>query len=121
MTTEFEVTSAPEEGVIGIQVDFTDEAGVDLTPTSITWTLTNRPAHGVVATVINGREDEVFTPASNSITITLSGDDLAFLADESGAFVERVLTVKFVYDSDLGDDLPGRAQCVFFVEDVYAV
>ena len=101
---------AVEQSTFGIQVDFTDEAGSELTPNegTIEWTLTD--ADG---TVINSREQEAVASAS-TITVTLSGDDLQILeAEASEETVYRVFTVEAEYNSDLGNNLPLRDACGF--------
>jgi len=116
--TTFATETFPEEGVRGIQVAFTDEDGNAVTPNAdtIKWTLTNRPAHGTVPTVINSREQEAITSAS-TITIVLEGDDLTLLSGE-GSFGERVLTVEYQYDSSMGNNLDNTVQYIFQVENL---
>lgn len=111
---------APEEGTYGVQCDFTDEDGTAITPTSIVWSLTTRPSgRDSRPTVINSRDGVAVAVPDSSIDITLSGDDLAFQDGETHTKAERVLTVEYVFDSDLGTDLPGKAQCIFSVENIY--
>jgi hypothetical protein len=106
-------TKANEESTFGIEISFTDEAGAALTPSSITWTLTDR-----AGTVVNGREGVVATPAA-TITIVLSGADLALGTAYEGA--TRALLIEWVYDSDLGTDLPGKEQIKFQIANLVAV
>lgn len=119
--TTFSVTdTAPEQGTIGVQIVFKDELDQALIPDTLTWTLTNRPARGVAATVVNGRLDVVVNSPASTETIVLSGADLSFLASEDEEIlVERVLTAEFTYDSSLGSNLPGKAQYIFALERPY--
>ena len=107
----------PEEGTRVISCSFTDEDGNAVTPDSIAWTLTKRKKYqGDTASIINSREGVSETPAS-TIYIVLTGDDLALLtAEAEEAFVERVLSVSYVYDSTYGNNLTNKAQYVFRIE-----
>lgn len=93
-----------------IVVPFTDETGAAVTPSSITWTLSD-----TLGTIINGREDVSITPAS-SVTIVLSGDDTALGDAYFGS--QRKLTVKAVYDSDAGSDLELNHEETFSIIDL---
>lgn len=95
---------------------FKDENGQAVTPTSATWTLSDTSG-----TVINSREDVVISSLDTSVDIVLSGDDLAISAGFAGDAEERVLTVEAVYDSDLGSDLPAKAECHFYIENLAAI
>ena len=68
-------------------------------------------------TVVNEREDVTVSPAE-SVTIVLSGDDLAM---DEAYDVERILLIEGTYDSDLGSDLPLRDQLTFTIEDLVGV
>jgi hypothetical protein len=48
-----------------------------------------------------------------SITITLQGDDLAILTDSD---ITRILTIKIVYDSSIGNNLPQNDQDTFEIK-----
>jgi len=113
MITEI-ATHATEKSTYSVTVSFTDEAGDAVTPNSITWTLTDKDG-----TVINSRQDVSVTPAT-SVTITLSGDDLALQSGEVGGVV-RVLTISATYDSDLGSNLPLKSEARFIVDDLKSV
>jgi hypothetical protein len=120
MTTFSTDGPALEKGTKGIQVAFTDENDNAVTPKSATWTLTNRPARGIATTIVNGREDVAIGTLAGTVTIVLSGNDLSFLsAEDEEILVERVFTVEYVYDSDLGLNLPGKAQYIFPLERLY--
>lgn len=63
------------------------DAGVEVTPTAATYTLTDRD--GVV---INAVEDEVITP-STLMTVTLAGNDLQII-DDTKKREYRILTIQ---------------------------
>lgn len=86
---------------------FVDETGASVTPQSAAWTLTDRAGN-----VINGRDAESITPGT-SITVLLSGDDLSIAAGNDG---RRALLLEWVYDSSLGNDLPGKDVLYFTVQ-----
>ena len=99
------VEYAREGGTWSKPVSFTDEARDAVVPDSITWTLSK-----INGDIVNSREDVDVVPPASSINITLSGDDLAVADDED---VVRVLTVKMVYDSSIGNDLPQNDKTTF--------
>ena len=111
MPTVFEL---PDDAVIegstcGIGVAFKDENGDAVVPNSATWTLTD-----IDGVVINSREDVVISSLAASITIALSGDDLAFSQGFVGHHQWRILTVEAVYNSVLlGTNLPLKEFCKF--------
>lgn len=102
-------TEAMEEGSYFIDVAFYDEDDGAETPNvdTIKWTLTDNDG-----TVINSRDNEAIASAS-TITIELEGDDLAIQSGETAAVVRRRITLLWEYDSDLGDDKPAKAECIF--------
>ncbi len=113
----------PEKGARGIQITFRDTDGKLVVPTSISWTLTTAPrAHRDAAAVINGRESVGVTPAS-TVTIVLSGDDLAILPGERAKrLASRLLIIKFTYDStDLGNGITDHTEYAFDVQNFHAV
>ena len=109
MTTVL-TTDAQENSTYVVVAAFTDEEGVAVVPTSVTWTLTKMDA-----TVINSRSAVVIAAAA-SVSIVLSGADL----DPDDGLV-RLLTVEAVYDSALGTGLPLKQEAVFHLEDLRAV
>ena len=118
-------TAAKEEGTYVITVSFTDEDDDPVSPTAITWTLSDYSGN-----VVNSRQDEVFnvsgldkTYSGSTLTqvsadIVLSGADLAL---PSPSFTKRVLTVKATYTSDAGSGLPFRDQIGFSIENLVAI
>lgn len=95
---------------------FKDEDGQAITPTSATWTLTDTAGE-----VVNSRDEVAIVSLATSVDIVLSGDDLAISDGFEGSAEERILTVEAVYDSDLGSDLPVKAECRFFIDSLVAV
>lgn len=85
---------------------FVDETGASATPQSATWTLTDRAGN-----VINSRSAVSVTPGT-SIIVLLSGNDLAIAAGDDG---RRALLLEWIYDSSLGNDLPGKDVCYFTI------
>ena len=103
-------TAANEKSTFIITCVFTDETDTEVTPTSITWTLTDSSG-----TVINDREDEVVAVPAPSIDIVLSGNDLAIQSGETASKVSRRLLIEAVYDSDAGTDLPLKDEAIFVI------
>jgi hypothetical protein len=99
---------AVEESTFVATATFKDEDGTEITPNSVTWTLTDEEG-----TVINSKEDETETPAT-TVNIVLSGDDLALQSGE-GYEGFRKLLVYGTYNSDLGSNLPYKAEARFKV------
>jgi hypothetical protein len=106
---------AVEQSTFAVDLAFTDEDEAAVTPDTVSWTLTDKQGN-----VINDHEDESETPGS-SMTILLSGDDLAFQAGESGDSVWRILTIEATYTSDLGAGLPLKDSLKFPLRNLVAV
>ncbi|MHA1809346.1 MAG: hypothetical protein ACTSYH_03435 [Candidatus Heimdallarchaeaceae archaeon] len=100
-----------DKATCGVQVSFTDEDGIALSPTTLTWTLTDGDG-----TVVNSRQDVSVSSPSSTETIVLSGDDLKY---SDG--IERVLILEGTYSSDLGTGLSLKHQIRFFLEDILTV
>lgn len=107
---------AVEESTAKITIVFTDEDEAAVTPSAITWTLTD--ADG---TVINSRDGVSVDSPASTINIALSGDDLAIQAGETGEAVSRIFTIEATYSSDLGADLPLKDSLKFPLVDLIAV
>lgn len=90
------LTAAVEESTAVVTVAFTDETGVAVVPTTITWSL--RDENG---SIINSRSAVSASPAS-SINIVLSGNDLIYNIKQT----KRFLTVYATYTSTYGTGLP---------------
>ena len=97
---------AVEQSTYAVVVSFTDDASEAVSPDSgsITWTLTDKAGN-----VINSRNGVAIASAT-SITIVLSGDDLAVPERRT---VTRVLTVECTYSSDIGSNLPLEGEIEF--------
>jgi predicted NAD/FAD-dependent oxidoreductase len=96
------------------KIDFKDEEGSAVVPTSIKWSLTD--ASG---TEINGRTDvDVAVPAA-TIYIVLSNADLAITTTATS--VTRLLAVEAVYSSTFGSNLTFKEQIKFIVDGIVAV
>ena len=103
---------APEEGTYAITCAFTDETAAAMTPNTLTWSLTDESG-----SVINSRSGvSIATPAA-SVTVVLSGDDLADVATT----LKRRFGISGTYDSDLGSNLPLKAECKFTIDQFVTV
>lgn len=103
----------------GVQpVNFADEDGSPVVPNAVTWTWSTKDG----TTVINSREAVAVAAVSTSIDITLSGSDLAILADEAGrAEVDRLLTIEGTYNSSLGSNLPIKDEVELTIQNLKKV
>jgi hypothetical protein len=90
---------AVEGSTFAITVSFKDEDGSAVTPSAITWSLYNTSG-----AVVNSRQAVAVAAPSSTITIVLSGNDLA-LESESASSERRRLLVSATYNSDLGSGL----------------
>ena len=103
------IESVNEKGTVILQATFADEDGQAATPSSVTWTLTD-----AFGTIINNRDGISVTPAS-TITIVLTGDDLAVLDPKS---LRRYVCVTAVYDSSAGANLSITDEYEFELKDL---
>jgi len=94
-------------GTYGIEVTLLDDADEEATPVSLTWTLTDR-----LGNIINNRENVPITPAAHTVLVVLAGNDLKSVASGD----QRVMTVRGVYSSDIGSNLPTSEDFIFVVE-----
>lgn len=116
--TMFASETFPRGGTRTVQISFTDEAGVALTPNAdtIKWTLTNKVSFSDTPTIINARE-KISVTSDSTVYITMDSDDLEFLDDEEGiAF--RVLTIEYEYDGLYGSNLKDKFQYIFALDDL---
>src|SRR5208337_1465156 len=81
---------AISKSAFGVLVAFLDENGNPVTPSSVTWTLTD-----ATGALINGRLNQI-VPAAQAVTIGLSGEDIDYATTMSK---RRVLTVTALYNS----------------------
>ena len=123
-------TNASEEGTYAIDdIRFLDsqDTPVAVTPEagSVTWCLTDKNG-----TIINSREDVAITSAS-SMTIVLSGDDLAISGNadkfetRDGVIIElyqRHVLVQGLVDTVIGtetlDNTPVTKEFIFYIENI---
>jgi hypothetical protein len=110
MTTTL-ATMPAEEATLVVTVAWLDDASAAVTPSAATWTLTD-----VDGRIVNSRDAVAITGLSTSNAIVLSGADLALSSTFNGP--QRVLLVEYTYTSSAGSNLPGKAQCVFTIEDL---
>ena len=111
MATNLEL-QAKEEATYIVVASFTDENGVAVVPSAITWSLYDDRGQ-----VINNRENvSIATPAA-TVNIVLTGDDLAVGTD--GTY--RQIAVRWTYNSSLGSGLVGRGVANFRIEEVPGV
>ena len=95
-----------DESSATITFTYTGEDGTAVTPTSVTWTLTD-----LLGKIINSREDVSIVTPSTSNTFLLSGDDLDG-SDGEG----RIVTCNAVYTSETyGAGIPLREQGHFSI------
>lgn len=99
-----------ERSTLALVASFRDEADELITPTAITWSLTDGDGN-----VLNERDELAVTPPANTITVVLAGDDLAMAAGDDG---RRQVVIRATYDGDLGDDLPITGLIEFTVRNV---
>lgn len=106
---------AQEGSTYAIRVDFTvkadpdDTVGTPFTPNSgLVWSLKDKDG-----AVINGRNAEAIASAE-SITIVLSGADLAL----TGGSARRFVTVKGQFNGVLGDNLSLIGEASFQIENL---
>jgi hypothetical protein len=104
-------TQAVEESTAVVTVSFFNAAGTAVTPTSATWTLTDKDG-----TVINNRNAVTISSLSTSVTIVLSGDDLRIADGKT-----RKLLVQAIYSSTEGDDLPLNDELEFQIQRLVGV
>lgn len=107
-------TPAIEQSTYAIDVSFTDENGVPLTPNSgLTWSLVD-----TLGVIVNSRQD-VAIAAASTITVVLSGNDLALSSTLLSTW--RKLLVEGTYNSSLGSNLPLRQEVTFNIEPLAGV
>jgi hypothetical protein len=101
-----------ERSTVALVTSFRDEGGELITPTAISWSLTDGDGN-----TVNGRSAVDVAPA-NQVTVVLSGDDLALAQGDDG---RRQVVVRATYDGALGDDLPIVGVLEFTVRNVPGV
>ena len=99
-----------EKSVLVLTVNPLDENDAPVTPSAMTWSLTD-----LAGTVVNSRSNVSLTPAT-SVTITLSGNDLQ-LGSSFFNNVREVL-VEYTYTSSAGSNLAGKHLVRFEIQPV---
>jgi hypothetical protein len=107
-------TRAKEQSTYVVTVAFTHEGGGTVTPTAITWTLSDADER-----IINSRQDISVAP-STSISITLTGSDLQ-LASSEKVSGKRFLTIEATYNSSYGSGLYMKDDVAFYIDKVSGV
>lgn len=110
---------AKEKSTFIIDVSFTDENDEATTPTAMVWSLTT-----TTGTIINSRDQVAVDPGdlASTISIVLSGDDLAMQSGETSyRFVKRLFIVEATYNSDLGNDLPINDDAEFTLKNLNVI
>ena len=102
MTTLLNVR-ATEGSTYVVTIEFTDEDGTPVIPTSIKWSLTNDEGDAV-----NSRTDVTIAVPAATIEVVLTGDDLPSPGDQTRSLY---FTVEAIYDSALGLGLHLKGQC----------
>ena len=111
---------AQEKSTYVVSFTFVDEAQNPVTPSSVSWSLTN--GAGVIMNNLSGQSE---TPAT-TINVVLKGDDLQVGTAESTLkkvgnrnLVRRHFIVEASYDSvTYGSGLPLTGEAVFYLEDL---
>jgi len=105
-----------EKGTIFFVCSFEDEDGNAEIPKTAVWSLTDTDG-----TVINSRDQVAAGSLASEITIVASGDDLQILSGETARYVDRCFILEWTYDSDHGNDLPGKEEGQFTLENLTKV
>lgn len=105
---------AKERGTYVINVSFKDEDGAAITPTSITWYLTDKKGR-----VINSRTAVSIAIPDDSNDVVLTGADLALEQRDDRV---RVFTARAVYNSTVyGNNLTLNNEAEFEIEELLMV
>ena len=109
---------AKEKGSFVFDVAFTDEDDAAATPKTMTWSLTTTSG-----TSINNRLNVAVGAGdlAATVSIVLSGDDLAVQSGETNRYLRRRFVVEATYDSSLGNDLPVKEEAEFLLENITKV
>jgi hypothetical protein len=108
---------AVERSTFVVTAAFTDETGAAVVPNSgLTWSLYKRVGAPPVDTIVNSR-NQVAIASASSVSIVLSGADLALTAGQTRA---RYVLIEGTYTSTLGT-LPIKDEVVFEIVDLVGV
>lgn len=98
---------ATELGTYIIDVTLLDEDGDSLAPATLSWSLKD-----VGGNVVNSREDVEIDPPTSSVTITLTGADLALTANRPA---QRILSLSGTYTTALGVEAALTESATFII------
>lgn len=96
-----------------VDIEFKDHDDNLVTPVTATWTLSD-----VDGVIVNSRENVTISSLATSVSLVLSGDDLA-VSDALG--VDRIFTLKATYNSSLGNGLTLNEEEPFTVKNLVNV
>ena len=105
-----------EKGTVFFVCSFTDEDGNDEIPKTAVWSLTDSAGN-----VINSRDQVAISSLAAEVTVVASGDDLQVLSGETARYLDRRFVLEWTYDSDHGNDLPGKDEGSFTLENLTMV
>lgn len=105
-----------EDATVFFVCSFTDEDGNAETPGTAVWSLTDENG-----TVINSRDQVSISSLDTTVTVTASGNDLQILSGETADYVNRLFLLEWTYDSDHGNNLPGKEVASFCIENLEQV
>ncbi|MCK5015641.1 MAG: hypothetical protein KAS32_01100 [Candidatus Peribacteraceae bacterium] len=94
---------AQEEGTYPVRFTFKDSLRQEIDASaivSINWWLSD-----MTGTIINSRSQVVVSEIINPYYLVLQGDDLQIL-DKDAGYEERLITLRGIYNSDLGNGFP---------------
>lgn len=94
---------AQEEGTYPVKIMFKDKLRQLIEASAVTavnWWLSD-----MTGTIINSRSNVSVSEITNPLYIIPTGDDLQILDKENG-YEERLITIKGLYNSDLGNAFP---------------
>jgi len=100
-----------------VTLEFHDETGAPVTPTSITWSLTDG-----AGTIVNSRDQVAISPPAQTVTVALSGADLAYKSTGTRLENTRKIVCQAMYlNSITNGNMPINKQAGFAIIDVAAV
>jgi hypothetical protein len=106
-------TKADEASTYVVRATYYDDNNSAVTPTSVTWTLTDGDGN-----VVNSRQDISIVAPSTYNDIVLGATDLRCHSTKDET---RNLIVEYIYTSTTGAGLPGTAQVSFIVQKIQKV
>lgn len=101
---------AKEQGSFLVNHTFLDLSGTAVTPSTITWSLSDRDGN-----IINSREDESYTPSAENFNVVLEGDDLV-LGDPDDNI--RIVTINAVFTDPTYGAKPYIEEIRFYIDNL---